>query len=340
MIIAETYKLKSLLDSFLGESKNEVDESYQIQYPCPKCVAHKGVGEVSKYNLEVNLQKGVYNAWCCSQYDDEMHGSIFKLIKLFGNDNILKEYKDILRQIQQSKLYDISFNKEDFNVRNQNIECKEIELPNNFKLFKYDEKNNYKALEYLKKRNIGWDLIKKYNIGYTEYDTNQKNMSLRVIIPSFNQYGELNYWVGRDFSNWENKMKYMNPKIDKKEVIFNEEKICWDADITLVEGAFDHIVVPNSIPLLGKALKEDDKLFYTLRDKTNANINLWLDNDAMDDAKKIYKILNHGKLRDKIRIIKTTISKDPSDIYKDYGKKGIIECLKQTIKIPSNELLC
>ena len=88
MIIAETYKLKSLLDSFLGESKNELDESYQIQYPCPKCVAHKGVGEVSKFNLEVNLRKGVYNAWCCSQYDDEMHGSITKLIKMFGNDSI------------------------------------------------------------------------------------------------------------------------------------------------------------------------------------------------------------------------------------------------------------
>lgn len=339
MIIAETYKLKSLLDSFLGESKNELDESYQIQYPCPKCVAHKGVGEISKFNLEVNLRKGVYNAWCCSQYDDEMHGSITKLIKMFGNDSILKEYKDILRQIQQSKLYDISFNKEDFNLRNQNVERKEIELPSNFKLFKFDEKNHYKAMEYLKDRGIGWDIIKKYNIGYTEYDANQKNLSLRIVIPSFNQYGELNYWVGRDFSNWENKMKYMNPKVDKKEIIFNEEKICWDADINLVEGPFDHIVVPNSIPLLGKALKDDDKLFYTLRDKANANINIFLDGDAFDDVKRIYKILNHGKLFNKIRYIPLMGDDDPSSIYQKYGKKGIISALKNAVSFKENEML-
>lgn len=339
MIIAETYKLKSLLDSFLGESKNELDESYQIQYPCPKCVAHKGVGEVSKFNLEVNLRKGVYNAWCCSQYDDEMHGSITKLIKMFGNDSILKEYKDILRQIQQSKLYDISFNKEDFNLRNQNVERKEIELPSNFKLFKFDDKNPYKAMEYLKNRGIGWDIIRKYNIGYTEYDENQKNLSLRIVIPSFNQYGELNYWVGRDFSNWDKKMKYMNPKVDKKEIIFNEEKVCWDADINLVEGPFDHIVVPNSIPLLGKALKDDDKLFYTLRDRANANINIFLDGDAFDDVKRIYKILNHGKLFGKIRYIPLNGDDDPSLIYQKYGKKGIIKSLQNAITFKENEIL-
>lgn len=338
MILSEAYTLKTLLDSFLGNSKNELDDSYQIQYPCPKCVANKGVGEVSKYNLEVNLRKGVYNAWCCSQYDDEMHGSIFKLIKLFGNEKILKEYKDILTQIQQSKLYDITFNKEDFNINQHTVEKKELELPSNFRLFNLKEKNNYIALKYLQERNIGWDIIKKYNIGYTDYDENQKNISLRIIIPSFDKYGELNFWVGRDFSNWDKKMKYMNPKVDRKEIIFNEEKICWDADITLVEGPFDHIVVPNSIPLLGKSLKDDDKLFYTLRDRANANINLWLDSDCPNDTKKIYNLLNHGKLHNRIRAIETDICKDPSDIYKEYGKKGIIECLKLTKKIPKCDL--
>lgn len=339
MILSEAYTLKTLLDSFLGNSKNELDDSYQIQYPCPKCVANKGVGEVSKYNLEVNLRKGVYNAWCCSQYDDEMHGSIFKLIKLFGNEKILKEYKDILTQIQQSKLYDITFNKEDFNINQHTVEKKELELPSNFRLFNLKEKNNYFALKYLQERNIGWDIIKKYNIGYTDYDENQKNLSLRIIIPSFDKYGELNYWVGRDFSKWDKKMKYMNPKVDKKEIIFNEEKISWDADINLVEGPFDHIVVPNSIPLLGKSLKEDDKLFYTLRDKANANINIMLDADAFENVKQIYKILNHGKLYGKIRYIPLNGDDDPSLIYQKNGKKGIINALRHTISFKENEII-
>ena len=50
MIISQVYRIKTLLDSFLGDSKNELDESYQIQYPCPKCVMNKGVNEVRKYN--------------------------------------------------------------------------------------------------------------------------------------------------------------------------------------------------------------------------------------------------------------------------------------------------
>ena len=330
MIISEAHKLKALLDSFLGESKKELDESYQIQYPCPKCVMHKGKKEISKYNLEVNLLKGFYNAWCCSQYDDEMHGSITKLIKIFGNEAILYEYKKTIYELQQSSLYKLSFNKGDFNVEFNVAENKEVELPSNFKLFNKNENNNSKALDYLFSRNIKWDIIKKYNIGYTEYDKNYLQASLRIIIPSFNSYGEMNFWVGRDFSNWKNRPKYLNPKIDKKNIIFNEEKIEWDADITLVEGPFDHIVVPNSIPLLGKSLKSTDKLFYLLREKANANINLWLDNDALNDVKLIYEALNHDKLKNKIKIIEGCNDKDPSDIYQKYGVKGIIQCLKNS----------
>ena len=339
MILNEANKLKSLLDSFLGESKRELDETYQLQYPCPRCVAHKGNGEKSKYNLEVNLQKGVYNSWCCSQYDDEMHGSILKLIKLFGNDAILKEYKEIIYQIQSSKLYELSFNKGDFNIEFNTVEKKEVQLPSNFKLFKENEKNPYRAFKYLQSRNIGWDIIKKYQIGYTEFDKTQSQLSLRIVIPSFNKYGELNYWVGRDFSNWDKRMKYMNPIVEKKDIIFNEEKITWDADINLVEGPFDHIVVPNSIPLLGKTLKEDDKLYYLLRDKANANINIFLDGDCPNDVKKIYKTLNHGKLYGKIRYIPLPKELDPSLLYEKEGKKGIINALRNAIKFKENEIL-
>lgn len=339
MIINEAYKIKALLDSFLGNSKNELDDTYQLQYPCPKCVAYKGSGEIRKFNLEVNLRKCVYNSWCCSQYDDEMHGSIIKLIKLFGNDAILKEYISLIKQIKQSRLYDFSFNKNDFNLSINSTETKELILPPNFKLFKENGKNNNKALEYLRSRNIGWDIIKKYNIGYTDYNEEYKNLSLRIVIPSFNKYGELNYWVGRDFTKWGKRMKYMNPNVNKKEIIFNEEKICWDADITLVEGPFDHIVVPNSIPLLGKSLKDGDKLFYTLRNKVNSYINIWLDGDAFQDVKKIYKSLNHGKLYGKIRFIPTDGEMDPSSIYEKYGKHGIIQSLQSALPFEEKDMI-
>jgi hypothetical protein len=339
MIISEAYQLKALLDSFLGNSKNDLDESYQIQYPCPKCVQHKGISEKRKYNLEVNLQKGVYNAWCCSQYDEDMHGSILKLIKIFGNETILKEYKEITYQIQKSKLYDISFQQGDFRIDVNVAEKKEVELPINFVPLIKDKPIPRQVKGYLEKRKIDWGIIQKYHIGYTSYDKSLFQASLRIIIPSFNKYGELNYWVGRDFTQWNNRMKYLNPLVDKTSIIFNEEKIKWDADITLVEGPFDHIVVPNSIPLLGKSLKETHQLYYHLRDKANANINIWLDVDCPEDTKKLYNMLNHGKLKGKIRYIPSIDNEDPSSIYEKYGKKGIIKCLQNSIILGEKEIL-
>ena len=116
-------------------------------------------------------------------------------------------------------------------------------------------------------------------------------------------------------------------------IIFNEEKIQWDADMTLVEGPFDHIVVPNSIPLLGKSLKMDFTLYQELITRANSHINIFLDSDASEDVKKIYKLLNHGKLYNKIRWIPVNNDLDPSKIFELYGYKGIVNHLKCAEKI-------
>jgi hypothetical protein len=57
-----------------------------------------------------------------------------------------------------------------------------------------------------------------------------------------------------------NKLKYINPKAEKQEIIFNIGKLNLDATIYLVEGVTDHIVTPNSIPLLGKVISSDKLL--------------------------------------------------------------------------------
>ena len=181
----------------------------------------------------------------------------------------------------------------------------------------------------MENRGIGWDIIEKYKIGYTEKeeDIKMKKYSYRVIIPSFNAFGDLNYWVGRDYlpksDKFPSRTKYANPKSEKKEIIFNEEKIQWDADITLVEGAFDHIVVPNSIPLLGKALDKDYRLYWEIINKCNANCNIFLDADAHETVKQIYKFLNHGKLYGKVRWIPVEGDEDPSSLFQNGGYKEI-----------------
>lgn len=342
-MIQEFKKLYDILTVFLGEAKNGFDENtMQYQFPCPHCIEKYGMQEARKYNLEVSFTKGgVYQCWkCSSEGDDLMHGSIKKLIKAFGNDKLLNEYISVIHSIKDSELYKLHFKDFDTSI----IEKEDLKFPTSFKFFKKDGRNNYGALKYLQNRGIDWNIIERYKIGFTERekDEDMRKYSYRVIIPSYNALGELNYWVGRDYLPKSDKFnlrtKYANPQVKKTEIIFNEDKINWDADITLVEGAFDHIVVPNSIPLLGKALDKDYKLYWDLITKANARVNIFLDNDIKDNGKEIYTLLNHGRLYNKIRYITTDLGKDPSEIYQNYGYKGIIASLNNAKKIPEYEL--
>ena len=336
----ELEKLYNILTIFLGEAKNGFDENtYQYQFSCPRCIDRDGIMEARKYNLEVNIQRQVFQCWKCSSMEDDMKGSITKLIRMYGNEKLLSEYKEIIRSIRESELYKLHFSDSDFNIDTSIIEKEDLKFPPSFKLFKKDGKNNYGALKYLQNRGIDWNIIEQYKIGFTEREEDDKmrKYSYRVIIPSYNALGELNYWVGRDYLPTSDKFalrtKYANPQVKKTEIIFNEDKINWDANITLVEGAFDHIVVPNSVPLLGKTLNKEYKLYWELITKANANVNIFLDNDIKDNGKEIYALLNHGRLYNKIKYIYSDLGKDPSEIYQEYGYKGIIKCLRNAKQI-------
>jgi DNA primase len=331
---AELNKIYSILESFLGESKSGFDgKNMQLQFPCPNCVEKYGKAEERKFNLEINLSKQLFHCWKCADEGDEMHGSILKLIKLYGNEQLLKEYKEAIHSLRESKLYKLNFSDDDFNIDTKSVEIEDLKLPSSFKYIRKDKPLPKDVAKYLNSRGIGWDIIERYSMGYTEYTKDSFMPSYRIYIPSYDKYGDLNYWTGRDYLNRDNVVKYYNPKVERKNVIFNEEKVQWDADITLVEGPFDHIVVPNSIPLLGKVLNKEFKLYWEIVKNAKGNVNIWLDDDAFDSIKAIYKELNHGDLYNKIRFIKTDLGKDPSEIYEKYGYKGIVECLRSTQKI-------
>ena len=339
-MIHELEKLYAILASFLGEAKNGFSEhNLELEFPCPCCIDREGNGEARKYNLAVNLQKQVFQCWKCSSMGEPMKGSIVKLIRLYGNEELLEQYKEIIRSIHESELYKLHFSDKDFNIDTSIVTKEDLKFPDSFQYFDRNKTNYRPALKYLLDRGLTWNIIEKYKIGYTlrEEELENKKYSYRVIIPSFNALGELNYWVGRDYLPKSNvyiyRTKYANPKAEKKEIIFNEEKVQWDADITLVEGAFDHIVVPNSIPLLGKALDKDYKLYWDLITKANAKVNIFLDSDAYQTVKEVYKFLNHGRLYDKIRYIPVEGDEDPSSLFEKGGYKEIARHLANAQQI-------
>ena len=103
------------------------------------------------------------------------------------------------------------------------------------------------AIHYLTQRGIGIKDIIKYNIGYCK----EGLYGQRVIIPSYNSDGSLNYFVSRSYCP-ENKMKYKNPPISKNVICFDSQ-VNWNEPIILCEGVFDAITIKrNAIPLLGK----------------------------------------------------------------------------------------
>jgi DNA primase len=140
----------------------------------------------------------------------------------------------------------------------------------------------------------------------------------RIIVPSFDENNEINYFVSRSYVGHKN--KYKNPEAEKDKIIFNEHLINWEKDIYLVEGVFDMFFIDNSIPLLGKSVS--DKLWGKLYDNSKKNIIICLDGDAWEDAKKLYRKLEGGRLNGRIKLLKV-----PKD--KDVGELGGIKGLKE-----------
>lgn len=338
MIPIEIRRMYDILVSFLGNSKNGLDDTYQLQFSCPKCQDRDGIQERHKFHLEVNLTKGLYHCWKCSSIDEGMQGSVYSLIRKYGNPQLLKEYKEAINEFKKTSLYELKFSKEDFQGDYEDMEDEGVMLPKGYVKLQKGISEDTRAFRYLQERGVGWPVIEDFHIGFTGYSSSDKSVSNRVILPSFNEYGELNYWTGRDFTGNEKRQRYYNPKVDRKSIIFNEDKVVWNADITLVEGPFDSIVVPNSIPLLGKQLNDEYKLYHSLFKRANANILLWTDNDAIETARFIYRSLNQGRLKNRIKIIEPIMGKDPSEIYQKYGYRGIISCLSMAKRIAESEL--
>lgn len=331
MIPTEIKQMYNILVCMLGPSKNDLDDTYQLQFSCPRCQERDGTQEKYKYHLEVNLAKGFYNCWKCSSIDDSMHGSVYKLIRKYGNQELLKQYKEAVVSFRKSSLYELKFTKEDFWEENNDEESNGVDFPKEYTKFIKGKDENTRQFKYLSERGIDWLIIEKYHIGYTTYHQDNKSLSNRIILPSFDEFGNINYWTGRDFTGNPKRQRYFNPYVERKDIIFNEDKVQWNADITLVEGPFDHIVVPNSIPLLGKSLTMEYKLYQSLYSKANAKILIMLDGDAFETTKKTYGLLNQGRLRDKIRIVeipKNEMDLDPSKIFQLWGRKGIMRFLK------------
>ena len=232
-----------ILEDIFGDYKNHSDYKSQVSFDCPVCSYDiKGLDHGDgKGNLEVNYRYGVYKCWVCAE-SHETHGSIYKLIKKYGNAKQLKKYL-LLKPEEQDEGVKKVYN--------------QIKLPTEFipirdASFGMKLTPGYKqAYNYIKRRNITDLMLQIYNIGFCATGIYEN----RIIIPSYDENNRLNYFIARSYLN-NTKMKYKNPQAQKEIIIFNEKLIDWNETVYIVEGAFESIFIPNAIPMLGKFMSE------------------------------------------------------------------------------------
>ena len=293
----------NILDKALKSKGNKLKKTNEYMYWSPFVQHHKP-------KLQVNIETGKWHCWVSNQGGQ----NLFQLLKQVNADRILfKELSDAV-----GSTYYTSDKKDDKQII--------LNLPKEAKPLWNggDSVQKLHALKFIMERGLTMEDVVRYNLHYCLNGVYQN----RIIVPSYDSNGQLNYFVGRDF--YKGGMKYKNPPIPK-DIIGFDLYIDWSQPIVLCEGVFDAIAIKNnSIPLFGKTILP--KLFEKILTKKVKHIIISLDEDAFQDSlKMIKKFFDNGI---SVNFVKLTNS-DPSDL----GYKKMIDKLETSTEVNFKELM-
>ena len=289
---------------------NYSDIGNELLFTCPE-------GNHHKRKFSVNLDKNAYKCWVC----DYRGRNIRRVVRSYGTYTQLQKWDAITNRTDLERFADLF-------VEQQHKESpQKLELPTEFVSLCHDKipATGLYALRYLKSRGITDEDIVRWKIGYC-FSGEYRN---RIIFPSFDNDGDINYFVGRTYSG--DSYKYKNPKASKN-IIFNQLYIDWNKDLTIVEGIFDALVAGNAVPILGSTLRSDSELIREIV-RNDTPVYIALDPDAAKKERRIIKTL----LRYDIELYKIDISG-----YEDVGsmpKDVFVERKNNAVFIDNNDYL-
>ena len=259
----------NILKEIFGSYYKSRDE---YLFACPYCKHHKR-------KLSVNLALGVYKCWVC----DSKGKSLYRLVKRFGPHTLARKWRELNQQVDMSEATDL------FHPSPEIEEKQRLSLPPGFIFLGAPDLPHEarRPLRYLMERDITLQDVRFYKLGFCLEGEYRK----RIIIPSFDDEGYCNYFVGRTYNG--DGLKYKNPRISRN-VIFNELLIDWEKPVILVEGPFDALKARNSICILGSTLNTNSRLFAKLVEK-QPRVYVGFDDDAMKKSLRVIKnMLEYG----------------------------------------------
>lgn len=239
-----------------GGSKTEV------AFTCPQPGCRK-----DRKKLAVNVDTDAFHCWICG-----FAGRSLVPLLRFGRREDLEEY---------------------YASREQRVEQKEAKerptLPPEFEPLWLPGVGPARstAIDYLVSRRVTMDDVVRMKLGFCE----SGRLGGRIVFPSYDELGELNFVVGRSFRGMT--PPYLNGGDYGKDIVFNEKLIDWSSPVTLVEGPFDALSAGwNAVPLLGKSIASSLMKRLVV---SGVDVYVALDVDARREGMRLVEgLVSHG----------------------------------------------
>ena len=258
-----------LLKASLGQPEKSKD-GINYAFRCPSC-NHR---DPSKKKLVIKVDSGKFHCWVC----DFKGANPIKIFKKYFPEKMglaIEQYGNSYNKLSHAKVVE---------------ELPDVKLPKGFILLalnmNHKDPDISAVIRYAYSRGLTIADFWKFKLGTCASGRYRR----RLIIPSHDSEGKLNYYVARAID--ENPRKYINAKVSKKNIIFNEIYLDWSKQITVVEGPMDLIKSgENSTCILGSSLNDSYSLFRKIV-KNQTPILLALDPDIIEKSHNIAKKLD------------------------------------------------
>lgn len=291
-VLSNSTKKANLIRKAFGPADLSRDGS-DIVIQCPSCRSQ----QKTKRKLSIRLNDGVFHCWVCG-------------LKGHNIEFLFRKYAP--SHLEDARSLKFSSNEVIHLDRESEPDSQsELQIPPGFTLLglslRSQDPDIRDTINYCHSRGLSNSDLWYFKLGTCKSGSFKR----RVIFPSFDSEGALNYYTARSIDSVKT-MKYINAKVAKKDIIFNEININWSNELNLVEGPFDLTKAKgNSTCLLGSHLSLDSALCRKII-SNRTPVLLALDPDARKKSHNIAKLLSSYNIS--VRTVEVPSDRDVGDM--------------------------